>query len=62
MCPDDFMDEFIIDEEGTTCNDIDYYIAMGYVDCESEEDQITYYASMCCENIHMEHSSYFFSK
>ena len=65
MCPDDFMGEFIIDEEETTCSDIDYYIAMGYVDwCESEEDQgsMMYYASMCCENMHMEHSSYFFSK
>ena len=62
MCPDDFMGELIIDgfgfdeEEGVTCNDIDSYIKIDMVDCESEEEQgtITLFASMCCENMHME--------
>ena len=61
MCPDDFMGEFIFDEWGITCNELDTYFTTGILDCE-DEDSIQLFASMCCENIHMEHSSYFFSK
>ena len=67
MCPDDFMgeliiDEFILDEEGITCNDIDSFIKIDMVDCESEEEQgiITLLASTCCENIHMEPCNNFY--
>ena len=57
MCPDDFMGEFIFDEEGgLTCNEMDSFIAMGILDCESEEElfAIFFLALMCCENMEME--------
>ncbi len=64
MCPNEFMGDFVIDEEGTTCNDIDLYIQVGLFNCTAEEN--VYYiemgASLCCENYQMEPCNHFFNE